>query len=292
MRKVIKWSGIGLIGLLGVIVLAVLGLSFNTNRRLNQIYTIQPEPLSIPSDARSIEEGQRLASIYCASCHGADMGGTEVFNDPAVGVVGANNLTSGQGGIGASYQDVDWVRAIRHGVGPDGKPLFIMPSKDFYYLSDESLGQLIAYLKSLQPVNSEVSEFSNTLFGRVLIAVGAFGDVLNAETIDHQAARPTAPTPAISVAYGDYLVKTFGCRTCHGEALSGGKDPNPDAPPGPNLTPGGAMASWSEEDFIAIVRNRRSEWMPFESLSKMTDDELKAIFLYLQSLPAMETTMK
>ena len=130
-------------------------------------------------------------------------------------------------------------------------------------------------------------------YQRALQQMSAQGwEVVNAETIDHTGPRPTAPDPAATPEYGDYLVRTFGCRTCHGEELAGGKDPNPGAPPGSNLTPGGYMGDWSQQDFIAVVRNRRSEWMPFESLSKMSDDELTAIFLYLQALPALETATK
>jgi hypothetical protein len=74
--------------------------------------------------------------------------------------------------------------------------------------------------------------------------------------------------------------------------LAGGKDPNPDAPPGPNLNPGGNLTNWSEQVFITMVRTRQSEWMPFESLNKMSNDELKAIWLYLESLPPLATKTK
>ena len=48
----------------------------------------------------------------------------------------------------------------------------------------------------------------------------------------------------------------------------------------------------TEVTFISTIRTRQSEWMPFESLAKMSDDELEALWLYLQSLPASETTIK
>ena len=128
--------------------------------------------------------------------------------------------------------------------------------------------------------------------GKVLVGVGAFGDVIHAETIDHTAVRLPVPDPAVSAEYGEYLVVTFGCRTCHGQELAGGKDPDPNAPPGPNLTQGGNLSGLSEEGFVSMIRNRKSEWMPYESLAKMTDDELKAISLYLKSLPSLENAVK
>lgn len=290
MKKVLKWIGIVLGGLIGVIILAALGLSFRANARLNKTYQIQPEVVTIPTDEEAIAEGERLASFYCTGCHGENFGGTDFFNDSALAVVDTPNLTSGDGGIGNQYSDADWVRAIRHGVDSQGKPLFIMPAKDFYYLSDEDLGQIIAFLKTLPPADNVSNDFSFTIMGRALLGAGVFGDVLNAETIDHAGQRPEPPVVGVNEKYGEYLVNTIGCRTCHGQELSGGQDPAPGAPPGPNLTPGGHLGSWTEAAFITTVRTRKSEWMPFESLAKMNDDELRAIWTYLQALPELETT--
>jgi mono/diheme cytochrome c family protein len=292
MKEVLKRIGILLGGLIGVIILAVFGLSFRANARLNKTYQIQPETVTIPADADAIAEGERLTSFYCTGCHGTDLGGKDFFSDPALAVVDAPNLTPGNGGIGDQYSDADWVRAIRHGIDPQGKPLFIMPAKDFYFLNDEDLGQIIAYLKDLPSVDNAANDFSFATMGRVLLGLGVFGDVLNAETIDHVGPRPDAPTTGLTAAYGGYLVKTLGCSTCHGVQLSGGQSPDPDMPPGPNLTPGGHLSSWTETAFISTVRTRQSEWMPFESLAKMSDDELKALWLYLKSLPALDTTTK
>lgn len=288
MRKFLKWVGIVLGGLIVLVILAGAGLSLSTNARLNRVYDIQPESVAIPTDAASLEEGQRLASIYCADCHGADFAGTDFFNDPALAIVDSANLTAGNGGIGVSYTDEDWVRSIRHGVDPEGRALFIMPSKEFYYFNDEDLGQLIAYLKSVSPVDRESTPFKAGIVGRVLMGLGVFGDVFNAENIPHEL-RPTAVPAAVSPEYGEYLVNTFGCRTCHGETLAGGLGPEPGMPPGPNLTPGGDLGKISDQDFINIVRAQTSDYMPFESLAKMSDEELSAIWTYLQSLPALET---
>ncbi|MCB0126455.1 MAG: cytochrome c, partial [Caldilineaceae bacterium] len=141
MKKIIKWLSLGTGGLLILFLLVALGLSWRASSRLNRHYNISPEPLVIPTDAPAIEEGKRLVAIYCADCHGADLGGAEIFHDPALAVVDAPNLTRGQGGVGNGLTDSDWVRAIRHGVDRNGKPLFIMPSRNFYAFSDDDLGQ-------------------------------------------------------------------------------------------------------------------------------------------------------
>ncbi len=287
MKQMIKWFGLGVCGLLVLLVLVAFGLSWRASSRLNGIYDITPEALSIPPSVDAIAEGRRLAAIYCADCHGDDLGGADFFNDPTLAVVDAPNLTRGQGGIGAQMTDADWVRAIRHGVGHEGHPLFIMPSRNFYSFSDDDLGQIIAYLKQASPVDRAANDRSTTLLGRLLLAAGVFGDLIDAEIIDHAAARPTAPPPGVTVEYGKYLADTFGCRTCHGPQLAGGKDPDPNAPPGPNLTPGGKLGAWDEQAFLTSIRTRQSEWMPFDRLKHMTDEELRAVWLYLQSLPAL-----
>lgn len=298
MNKILKYLGIGIGTLVCLLVIAAVSIGLSTGIRLSRTYAVNPERLVIPEDGAAVAEGRRLAGIHCTTCHGEDMAGDILFQDPGLGKAMASNLTPGLGGVGADYSDEDWVRAIRHGIGADGKSLFIMPSNDYWYLSDRDLSNLVAYLKSLPPVNNEVDELELTPLARLFVGAGAFGPVIRAEAIDHDRARPPAPEPGMTAEYGEYLVNISSCRTCHGENLSGGKDPNPEAPPGPNLTPGGALRVWTVSGFINFMRTgvtlsgyrRDPKYMPWKSLGKMNDIELTAIFLYLRSLPALETT--
>ena len=294
MGKILKWIGIVLGGLIVLIVALVLGLYFVGNGRMTKKYDIQPEAVTIPTDSAAIERGQHLAEIVgCTDCHGENLGGAEFFNDPAIAVAYAPNLTSGEGGAGAEFTDADWILAIRHGIDPhQGRALLIMPAENYRHLSAEDLGAVIAYVKSVPPVDNETPEPVYGFMGRVLIAAGALSKPFPAEYIDHSSPLPAAPAQGATAGYGDYLVRIAGCRSCHGQELAGGPHPEPGGPPGPNLTPGGSLSGWSEQTFLAAFRTRQSEWMPLESLSQMTDDELKAIWLYLQSLPARETTTK
>lgn len=287
MKRVLKWIGITIGALVLLLVLVAAGLAYSTERRLNRTYDVQPAAVVIPMSAEDTAEGKRLASIYCMGCHGEDLGGGEFFNNPALAVIDASNLTPGEGGAGARYGDGDWVRAIRHGVDETGKPLFIMPSGDFYYFNDEHLGQIIAYLKSVPPVDRVTRERQFGLPGRILLALGMFGDIINAETIDHNGTRPIASQWGRTAEYGSYLVATVGCQTCHGEELAGGQDPDPAAPPAPDITTGGSVGAWSEAEFIEVIRTRQSPFMPYESITKFDDEELGAIYLYLRSLPGM-----
>ena len=154
-KKILKWIGIGL-GVIVVLVLFVVGaLYFHGQSRFSQTYTAPVETVAISNDAASLERGKHLVTLMCAGCHGANLAGTDFFNDPGLGTLHAKNLTSGKGGIGASYTDADFVRTLRHGVRPDGTSVFVMPSKDFYYLSDQDLGSIIAYLKTVLSVDQE-----------------------------------------------------------------------------------------------------------------------------------------
>ncbi|MEK6221383.1 MAG: cytochrome c [Chloroflexota bacterium] len=286
MKKILIWIA----GLVGLVLLFAVVMTVSTSSRMKKVYEITPEQVEIPTDEASLKEGKRLASIYCAGCHGDDFSGKEFFNDPAIGINDATNLTAGEGGVGSFYSDSDWVSALRHGVDTEGHPLFIMPSKDFYYFSDQDLGQIIAYIKSVPPLDKQSNRFLVKILGKLLIGLGVFGDVFSVEIIDHDAPRPVSPDTAVSVDYGEYLVQTFGCNTCHGPALSGGKSSEPGAPIAPNLTPGGVIEKLDSNEFIAIVQAGQSEYMPFESLKKMSTDELTAMWMYLKSLPALETT--
>lgn len=296
--KILKWIGIVLGGLILIIALAAGGMIASTNSRFHKTYDISPEPLVIPTDEASLAFGARWAVMHCQECHGEDLGGGTVLDDPGLGYVDAPNLTTGQGGIASNYSDQDWVRAIRHGVKKDGTSVFIMPSDGFYYLSDADLGGIIAYMKTIPPVDREVRPQGLTPLAKILYAAGAFGDLLYAETIPHDV-RPPAPAAGVTVEYGEYLVNAHGCRFCHGEQLSGKQPAEPGSPLAPNLTPGGELADWNEADFFTLIRTgitpsgrKLSNFMIWEGLSHMTDEEIRAMWMYLQSVPALETTTR
>ncbi len=295
MKKVFKWMGIVVGGLIGLIALVVIVLYFVGNARMSRAYDVQPEVVTIPTDAGAIEEGRRWAtSLGCKSCHGENLSGEIMIDDSTLGYIPTPNLTPGAGGAGGEFTDADWILSIRHGIDPhEGRALLGMPSGNYFYMTDEDFGELIAYLKSIPPVDNDLGEIRLTFMTKVLLAAGAFGEnALPAEFIDHTSARPAVIAPGPSVEYGGYLVRIIGCRDCHGAELAGGKNPEPGAPPGPNVTPGGSLGTWSLEDFLTATRTRKSENMPWEDFAHMSDHELEAIFLYLRSLPASENAIK
>ncbi|MDA1189424.1 MAG: c-type cytochrome [Chloroflexi bacterium] len=298
MKRVLKWLGIVLGGLIVVIGIFILVVFLLANSKVNKSYTIEAA-VTVPDDQISIERGRHLVETIglCVECHGDDLAGDLLSDDPVFGTIAPRNLTSGQGGIGATFTDADYVRAIRHGVGKDGKALLIMPSNYYNRLSDVDLGAIIAYLKTIPAVDNELPESSLALAGKIFTLVD--GSIIPASVIDHEAPRPADPVPGATEEYGEYLAVV--CSACHGKTLSGGPLPGGDpdggpAPIAPNIPPGGPIGDWTKEEFFATIRTGvtpygktlDTENMPWPGFAQLSDDELSAIWLYLTSLEARE----
>jgi mono/diheme cytochrome c family protein len=191
------------------------------------------------------------------------------------------------------YTPVDWVRTLRHGVKPDGRPAIFMPSEDYARFTDDDLAALVAWLRHMPPVEGDGAVFELPAMLKALYAAGVVHDA--AEVIDHRL-PPSLPVPEAATAqHGAYVVNS--CIGCHGNRLSGGKIPGtpPDWPPAANLTPGegSVMAHYpTYESFAAMFRNGRrpdgtpvSQVMPFLSLKEMNDTDVRALYLHLQTLP-------
>jgi mono/diheme cytochrome c family protein len=297
MKKFFKWGGIILGVVAGLLILALLGMYIASSLGLNKVYDVQPAAVTIPTGEAAVTEGERQFYTHgCIDCHATDGAGTLVVDDPLLGTITGANLTPGQGGIGQTFSETDWVRAIRHGIGSDGKPLVIMPSLDYNKTNDEDLGNMIAYLKSLPAVDRTPPPLSLGPLAHILIAGQVF-PILPAESIDHNAPRPAAIAKGPTAAYGHYLASQT-CMSCHGEGLSGGAIPGvPSDPPLPaNLTfdKETGLGNWSQADFVrAIRRGQRPDnttidpvKMPWPAFHRLTDEELTALWLYLQSIPA------
>lgn len=299
MKKFFKLFGIVLGSLLGLIILIFLGLAFKGYSMLTKTYDVQTETIPIPTDAEAVARGEHWIKAECIGCHGDDLSGGPFFEAPFA-TINAKNLTSGKGGAGTEFADADWIRALRHGVNPESHSLLIMPSHAFRLFSDADLGDIIAYLKVAPPVDKELSEPNFNILGKALLAAGVFGEsVVVAEAINKNAVDPSYPASGVTSEYGQYLMNVSGCRDCHGAELSGGKSADPSAIYAPNLTSGGELIAWKEEDFIKAIRtgltptNRQLDplQMPWEHYKNFSDDELKAIWAYLESLPKLESTL-
>jgi mono/diheme cytochrome c family protein len=293
MKRFRKVLTIGAIALGGTLLLAATVVYGMSESRLRKNYDVVVMTAAVAPDARLIEKGRHLAVTRgCTECHTADLGGQVIMDDLPVAVISASNLTGGAGGVGTRYTEADWDRAIRHGVGANGRALAIMPSKEYFGLSDEDVTALIAYLKSIPPVDRQLPARKMGPLGRTLFVAGLLPPFA-AETIDHKALRSAAPPEGETIEYGRYVAMI--CAGCHGPDLSGGKPSGaPGSPPSSNITPGAAgIGAWTEADFFAAMREGKrpdgtdiqAEFMPWPAFAHMSDSELRALWIYLRSLP-------
>jgi mono/diheme cytochrome c family protein len=298
MNVFLKWLGIVLGSLIGLLVIVLAVFFFKGSAMLGRTYNITPANVSIPTDAASIERGKHFVQAICSDCHTADLSGKTLLEAPFATVDSAN-LTSGQGGAGSEFTDADWVRALRDGVDNKGRALVLMPAQVFWHFSDQDLGAVIAYLKTLPPVDHEQPDPQINALGRIMIGAGMFGaDIVPANVIAHDQRPPVVPE-GVTAPYGEYLVSVTGCHDCHGPELAGGKSKKPGAKAAPNLTPGGEVSAWTDAQFINTIRTGTTpgghaldpDEMPWKFFNNYSDDELKAIFLYLQSRPALPTVI-
>lgn len=245
----------------------------------------------------------------CGGCHAADQrdpdgplsGGAE-FKDWRLGTIRAANLTADSAtGLG-TWTDAEIVRALRNGERKDGRLLApVMPYEWLHEMSDVDALAVARYLKTLPPVRHEVAQRPNLMFklGKLLFLGPLEGGSM------------TAPPRAPSVAYGDYLANHVAlCSHCHtprsgirdrydnSRAFAGDASPPKGFPANPsNLTPDSAtgIGMWTENDFLRTIRtgvNPRGDSlhpvMPWREARRMTEDDLRAIYRYLRTLPPIQ----
>jgi mono/diheme cytochrome c family protein len=260
-------------------------------------YEIPEVALTIPTDSVSLARGRHLVVAVgkCMDCHDQGLKGKVFIEDPIFGRLVASNLTTGKGGVLANYTDAQLERAIRHGVKADGTPVLFMPSQEFNHFTDEDLAAVVAYVRSLPPVDNELPATKLKMLPRMLYVIKKL-DLVPAELIDHTK-RPAPITAGVTREYGEYMAETGGCFGCHGRGLSGGAIPGapPSLPKATNITPTG-IGKWTEAQFIQAMRSgvrpdgtRIDPFMPWSAIGQLTDDELRALWLFLSSVEPRTT---
>jgi mono/diheme cytochrome c family protein len=294
MKRWMKWTA----GVAGAVVLlvaatAVVGSQMAGRKSQRQI-KVSVQPVAIPATAQALQRGAYLYnSRGCADCHGANGAGREFMNDGKGMRLAGPNITPGEGSVVARYTPEDWVRTVRHGVKPDARPVFIMPSEDYNRLTDEDLGALVAYVKAMPPKMGSAAVMDLPVPVKVLYAFDAIKDA--AQKIDHTLPPAKPIAEGVTTAHGAYVANM--CIGCHGASLAGGKIPGgpPDWAPAANLTPGEGSVMPRYKDasaFVAMLRSgKRPDGtavtvMPFESLRALNDVDAQALYAYLQTVPA------
>jgi mono/diheme cytochrome c family protein len=294
MKLIARWLAYAVAALLVLAAGLVVVARLNTDARASRKYDAPLREIAVPADPASMELGRHFYIIRgCIGCHGPDLAGGVMFDIPPLATVTAANLTSGENGIAAHYSDAEIARAIRYGVKADGTTAFVMPSGEMTGISDEEVGQLIAYLRSAPPVDTAPVVQRWGWLGRILTLLNQL-PAFSAEAVDMTRVPPDRVAPAAAAEYGAYLA--VACTGCHNPAYSGGPLPGAQEgePPALNLTPGGELIGWTLEDFKTALttgltpsgRLLDADYMPWPEFAEFTDTEIEAIWLFLQSLPA------
>ncbi|MGE0405812.1 MAG: cytochrome c [Candidatus Korobacteraceae bacterium] len=197
-----------------------------------------------------------------------------------------------------NWTDDQLARAIREGIGHDGRALFpMMPYENYRHLPDEDLASVIVYLRSLKPVHHVVPKTELIFPVKYLI-----------RSAPHPITEPVAP-PDLStqVKRGEFLVRIAGCRDCHTPTANGQPLPGMDLAGGwvmqgpwgtvksANITPDPSGISYYDENLFLDVMHtgyvkarKLSQIMPWWVHRGMTDEDLKAMFAYLRTVPPIQ----
>jgi mono/diheme cytochrome c family protein len=291
MIRALRILGFVLGGLLILVLLGVGGVYLNAQRLRGQRPDNPVSSLAIAGSQDQVARGRYLVFAIpgCVSCHASNPLSEPPLLDGALmrdvrpfGEFYAPNLTPG--GRLAACSDGELERAIREGIGRDGRALAIMPSENFKRMPDEDIDAIIAYLRTQPAVQHDTPPLRPNLLGYVLIGTG-----LAAPSVQPPVANVIAPPRGPTTAYGEYLSRIGDCRACHGTLLDG-QNRSTGAPPGPSLR---LVKGWTTEQFTRTLRQGVDpsghgldpSVMPWPQFGRATDDDLRALHEYLKSLP-------
>lgn len=261
---------------------------------MDQVYDVPVPRVERSTDAAVVARGQHLSESVAAcsgsDCHGKDLAGGKTLEVGPLGTVTGPNITPA--GLLAAYSDGELFRLIRHGLKKDGRSVRFMPSHEIGWLPDSDIQAIISYLRTVPAKAKPNGPTRFSVLAKILDRRDLF--VLDvARRIKHdQVELASAPTP--DAEYGRFLA--LGCTGCHGTTLSGGPIPGapPDFPVPSNLTPHeSGLKGWTYADFERLLDTglRKSgakldPFMPLENLAKYDSIERRALWAYLQTLPA------
>lgn len=280
--------------------------------------------LDIEITESKIERGKYLAYhvMMCADCHserdyskfsapptpGTEFVGGDIF-DQSMGFPGtfvSANITPY--GIG-DWTDGELFRLITTGVKRDGEPIFpVMPYHNFGQLDREDIEAVIAFLRTLEPVESNHPKSE---------ADFPFNFILR--TLPKEAELTTKPAKTDRIAYGNYMFTAAACAECHTQ-FENGKFTDPlggggrefTFPDGsilrtPNLTPHETgLKNLTREEFINLFKKyadstyvipdvKPGEFqtlMPWSMYADMKSEDISAIYDYLQTLEPYENVVE
>jgi mono/diheme cytochrome c family protein len=284
-----------------------------------------PEEISVELTPERITRGKYLAHsvTVCMDCH-AIRDWSKFSGPPTEGTLGKGgdrfDQTAGLPGVYYAknitpfgikrYTDGELFRVITTGVTKEGRPMFpLMPYLYYGKMDREDIYDIIAYIRSIDPIESTIPESTSDFPFNILI-----------NTMPQKAALQTKPDTTDQLAYGAYVVNASGCIECHTQvdkgqiikdlAFSGGREflfPDGSVVRSSNLTPDTetGIGKWTREEFIARFKQyadssytpptvRAGEFntiMPWTMYAHMKESDLSAIYTYLKTVKPMSNSV-
>lgn len=313
LRKILLW-------ILGIVVLIIISTLSYLRFALPDVGSA-PD-LKVELTPERIQRGEYLANhvSICIDCH-SHRDWTRFSGPPTAGTLGmggdlfdqkfgfpgayyARNITPD--GI-SRYTDGELFRVITTGVDKEGKAMFpVMPYHNYGQMDEEDIKSIIAYIRTLKPIKNEVPKSSSDFPMNFII-----------NTIPRKATLTKMPMQTDVVNYGKYLVTAAACIDCHtkfekgspvaGTEFGGGREfPFPDGSMvrSGNISPDKetGIGKWDADAFVNMFRVRSdsatlttklkpgdfNSIMPWTMYGRMHEDDLKAIYAYLRTIPAIK----
>jgi mono/diheme cytochrome c family protein len=314
-----RWKRITGTLVLAIFALIILGITLTIGWRP----FIGPKARALTSNTfeatpARLERGRYMVNaVYgCLACHSerdenapgmpakADkLGAGTVFAEGSElpGNVTCPNLTPDkETGVG-NWSDDTLARAIREGVGHDGRALFpLMPYVNYRAMPDEDLASVIVYLRTLAPVRNPLAQ--TEIIFPVKYLMRSTPEPITEPVLE--------PDLSDQVKRGEFLVRMASCGDCHTLQVQGQVKPGFEFAGGlvfnrpqgavmaANITPDPSGISYYDEAlFVEAIRTGKvrarslDSTMPWIFYREMTDDDLKAIFAYLRTIKPVKHTV-
>ena len=278
MATALRWLGYFIAFLILLALLAAAWVWIASERAVGRGYEGVTERLATPTAAQLADGDRQLKVLGCYSCHGDGLRGQLMFAEPNVADVHAPNLTL----VAAKASDQQLARAIRQGIGADGRALFVMPSAQYSRLDDGEVAALIAAIRALPAGGQQTPSIKLGPLGRVGVVTGKLP--AQPQQVEHY--RNNMPADLGPEFGAGRKLAMINCAECHGASFGGG-EPKPGTK-APDLVVAGA---YDLPEFRKLMRtgvptgNRKLGLMAEvarDDFSHFTDSEIAAIHAYLK----------
>ncbi len=277
MRNGFKWGGIGAALVAGLALLGC-GLAWlDSESVIERHYPLLSMDVPVSDKADVIAHGRHLARLTgCFGCHGDRLQG-QVMAPAGRFHIAAPNLTRSV----QTLTDEEFARAVRDGLRPDGKSLWLMPSQDYTYMSVADVAAIVSYVHSLPPTGKQTAPPRFKQRDRIAILEGALEPAAMI-VADGGASLDLGPR----YEGGRYIARTT-CAQCHGLDLDGTPDRRiPDL---------GVVGHYQLRDFFGLMREGHApDYRPTPAMralsrtrySDFKDYEVMALYDYLSARAA------